>query len=76
MSRARLSSKSQVVIPAEVRRKLHLRPGDEIIFETQDGHVVVRKAPRSGLERLSELAGPMWRGYADQLQRDRDDWDR
>ncbi|HEX5726418.1 MAG TPA: AbrB/MazE/SpoVT family DNA-binding domain-containing protein [Longimicrobiaceae bacterium] len=76
MPRARLSSKSQIVIPAEIRRKLGLKPGDEILMEPEDEHVVLRKAPKSALERLAEFGGPMWRGYAEEIERDRDEWDR
>ena len=76
MSRARLNGRSQVTIPVEVRRQLHLQPGDEIDLEVHDGYAVLRKVPRSGLEALAMFGGPEWRGYADVVQRDRDEWDR
>lgn len=38
MRKTRLTSKGQVTIPQEVRRRLGLRPGDEIEFvEDRDG---------------------------------------
>ena len=52
MSTARLSSKSQIVVPAEVRRKLGLKPGDEVIVEVEGDHAVLRKAEASPLEAL------------------------
>ncbi|MFL5538070.1 MAG: AbrB/MazE/SpoVT family DNA-binding domain-containing protein [Longimicrobiaceae bacterium] len=76
MPRVRLSSKSQVVVPAEVRRILGVGPGDEIDFVHEGSKVVVRKAARSAVDRLAESAGSMWQGYADELQRERDEWDR
>ena len=76
MARVRLSSKSQVVVPAEVRNTLGVGPGDEIDFTTEGSQVVVRKAGRSAVDRLAEFAGPLWEGYADEVRRDRDEWDR
>jgi len=35
----RLTQKGQVTIPLVVRRMLHLKGGDEIFFEIQDGKV-------------------------------------
>ena len=43
---ARLSSKSQVVIPKAVRDRMGIGPGDTLLFEVRDGEIVVRRAPR------------------------------
>jgi AbrB family looped-hinge helix DNA binding protein len=71
-----LDSRSRVTVPAEVRRQLRLEAGDEILYEIRDGDAVLRNARTSGLAQLAAFAGPEWRGYADQVQRDRDEWDR
>ena len=39
-----VSSKGQVVIPQEIRERLHLREGSELDVEMEDDHVVLRKA--------------------------------
>lgn len=55
---AKLTSKGQITIPAEVRKILQLHAGDQLLFEverTEDGQgvrVVVRKTPD-----FFELAG-------------------
>ena len=41
---SRLSSKGQVTIPAAVREKLHLAPGDTVIYEVEDERAVLRRA--------------------------------
>lgn len=46
-ARATMSSKGQVTIPLEIRRRLGLRRGDEIDFVVEDGLTVLRPA-RSG----------------------------
>lgn len=39
---ARLSAKSQTVIPKSVRDKLGVGPGDLLLFEERGGQIVVR----------------------------------
>jgi len=42
--KSRLSSKGQVTIPSEVREKLHLEPGDTVIYEIEENRAVLRRA--------------------------------
>ncbi|MGB8665735.1 MAG: AbrB/MazE/SpoVT family DNA-binding domain-containing protein [Serratia inhibens] len=70
-----LSSKSQVVLPSEVRKALGLRPGDKLIIEAHGDHAVVRKAPADDLEALQRYVSDVWVGYAEELERARDEWD-
>jgi AbrB family looped-hinge helix DNA binding protein len=41
MQTSTLTAKGQVTIPAEVRRFLNLKPGDQIAFVLEDGRVTV-----------------------------------
>lgn len=62
---AKLTSKSQASIPAKVRKRLNLAPGDTVAYElADDGNVRLRKAqPLDAAysaalsETLSEWAG-------------------
>ncbi|HVA79725.1 MAG TPA: type II toxin-antitoxin system PrlF family antitoxin [Candidatus Binataceae bacterium] len=57
---SRLTSKSQATVPAPVRKKLNLRPGDTVIFEESEaGAVRIRKAEILDLEFLSALEGTL-----------------
>ena len=77
MSTATLSSKSQIVVPAEVREHLGLKPGDQIVLEVEDGRAVLRKVHGSVLDELLAAVDPeIFKGYATKLEADRDDWDR
>ncbi len=49
---ARMSSKGQVVVPREVRRKLQLKPGDSVVFVVDDGVSL-----QSYAESLHQLRG-------------------
>lgn len=41
---SRLSSKGQVTVPVEVRKKLHLEPGDTVVYEIEDERAILRRA--------------------------------
>lgn len=54
-SKSKLTSKYQTTIPQEVRELLLLKKGDEVVFEIEDGQVVIRKATALDLEYLSSV---------------------
>lgn len=41
---SKLTSKFQATIPLAVRRVLGLKPGDAVVFEVEDGKVMLRRA--------------------------------
>lgn len=43
MTTATLSSKGQLVIPSEFRRKHHLKAGDSLIIEDSEDGIIIRK---------------------------------
>lgn len=45
MPNAKITSKGQVTIPADIRRALGVDTGDYLAFETAADYVVVRRAP-------------------------------
>ncbi len=53
---SRLTSKSQATVPAGVRKRLNMKPGDTVIFgESEAGTVCLRKAEPLDIEFLSAL---------------------
>jgi AbrB family looped-hinge helix DNA binding protein len=76
MPTATLSSKSQLVLPAEIRRKLGIHPGDRVVVEVEGDRAVISKAPHSDVEALVAYRSNIWRDYADEVQKARDEWDR
>lgn len=56
MLKATVTSKGQITLPAELRRQLGVREGDELVFEPVPGGLLVRKA-----SRVSRFA--RYRGY-------------
>ena len=73
---ATLSAKSQLVLPAEIRRQLDIHPGDRLIVELEGDHAVIRKAPRSDVEALATYRSAIWQDYAEEVEVARDEWDQ
>jgi antitoxin PrlF len=57
---AKISSKGQVTIPADVRKKLHLETGDTLAWETEeDGRIWVRRLEPLDLDYLAAVSGTL-----------------
>ena len=77
MPMSRMSRKSQVTIPAEVRRRAGIELGDQIVVNEEDGRIVISKAePQAWLNRMEAFRGDHWNEAADELKLDRDAWDQ
>lgn len=75
MATTTVSAKSQIVLPAEIRRALGIRTGDQLEVSIEDDHIVLRRAPQSDTAALAAFGGEIWAGYAEELQEQRDTWD-
>ena len=57
---AKLSSKGQVTVPAEIRRSLHLKTGDTLAWDIQNnGEISVRRIEPIDIDYLSALIGTL-----------------
>ena len=57
---AKISSKGQVTIPADVRKKLHLETGDTVAWEAgDDGRIWVRRIEPLDLDYLVAVSGTL-----------------
>lgn len=73
ISEATLSSKNQIVIPAEARRALQLRPGDKILVVVHGDRVIVLQKPKSHRNALRGLGRGLFPNR--HLEKERDSWD-
>jgi AbrB family looped-hinge helix DNA binding protein len=48
----KVSSKGQIVIPREVRKKLGVKGGEKLLVLTRDGDILLRKTKESSLEEI------------------------
>ena len=57
---AKISSKGQVTIPADVRKKLHLETGDTLAWETEeDRRIWVRRLEPLDHDYLAAVSGTL-----------------
>jgi len=55
---ARISSKGQITIPIEIRKKLGLKEGDKVIFLEKDNNVILINSNRLAFNEFQrEMAG-------------------
>ena len=62
---SKVTSKSQTVIPREVREKLGLKPGDRLRYSTTESGIVIEKA-LSGVEDDPFAVFSEWSSEADE----------
>lgn len=57
---AKITSKGQITIPAEIREALGVEKGDTLVFETTAEYVTVRRQPtlQEIIDRVSEVSSP------------------
>lgn len=61
---SKITSKSQTVVPREVREKLGLKPGDRLAYALTDKGVVIQKA-KAGAENDPFAVFNEWASAAD-----------
>jgi AbrB family looped-hinge helix DNA binding protein len=78
MTVAKLTGKFQITIPAEIRRRLHLQAGDNLVIELEGDKVVIRPVHGGHTARMRGLGKTVWRrlgGGESWLERERQAWE-
>ena len=72
----KLSSKYQVVIPKEARKKLGLRAGDQLAVEVEGGKVILRPRPKNYTNYMLGLGKEIWEGIdaSEYVRKERESW--
>jgi AbrB family looped-hinge helix DNA binding protein len=50
----KVSSKGQIVIPREIRKKLGMKGGEKLLVLTRDGDILLRKANELSIDDVAE----------------------
>lgn len=69
MSTSKITSKFQATIPQDIRKKLHIKAGDLILFEILDNDtVVIKRAKQIDKEYLRALNNTLseWKSQEDE----------
>ncbi|PVU71992.1 AbrB/MazE/SpoVT family DNA-binding domain-containing protein [Sulfolobales archaeon SCGC AB-777_J03] len=54
MELARLSSKGQITIPIEIRKKLNLKEGDKVLFLEENGKIMIANSSLVALREFQQ----------------------
>jgi antitoxin PrlF len=58
MELAKVTTKGQITIPVEIRKKLHLKPGDKVLFIEEDGKITFTNSSLAALSAIqADMAG-------------------
>ena len=55
MEISRVSSKGQVTIPIDIRKRLNLKEGDKVVFYEENGRVFIADASLVALKRMEKV---------------------
>ncbi len=75
MLSVKVSSKHQISLPSEARRRLGIEPGDRLTVEVLDDSLVLRHRPARPSERMAGLGRHIWDGIdpVERIRRVRDE---
>ena len=73
----RVSSRYQISVPSDVRQRLNIHSGDQLLVDVQGGLLILVPKPRDYTGHLAGLHREIWEGVdtAAYLQEERDAWD-
>ena len=76
MTHSTITSKGQTTLPAPIRRALHLKTGDRILYEIQGDSVVIRPQPgaMAVFGSLKPPAGKTGVPFEEARAKSREDW--
>lgn len=63
MELAKITSKGQITIPAQIRKMLNLKDGDKVVFMTDSGKVTLENSTRLAIKEAQEA----FAGLAEEL---------
>lgn len=72
----KISSRNQIALPGEARRKLGLHPGDRLLVDVQDGVLVLIPQPQDYVDAMAGLHEDVWQGMDVEayINQERDAW--
>jgi AbrB family looped-hinge helix DNA binding protein len=59
---AKVSGKNQIVLPKEIRQRLGVKAGDDLLFIVREGEIIVRPRPASFAKAMRGLHKQVWEG--------------
>ena len=75
-TRVKVSSRYQIAVPAEARKKLRINRGDNLLVEIRDGSILLLPEPGDYSRHLRGLHRDVWQGVDAQeyVRHEREAW--
>ena len=72
----KVSSRNQIVIPAEARRELGIEPGDQLLVSVREGMIFLLPKPENMASYLRGLHKEIWQDIdtEEYINQERDAW--
>ena len=72
----KVSSKYQIVIPREVRKKINLKSGDRLIIKADNEKIIIYPQPKSYAKYTLGLGKEIWQGIdaTEYVRKERETW--
>lgn len=74
--RVKMNKRNQIIVPAAVRKELHIESGNYLLMEIRNGHILLMPEPSNYSQHLRGLHREVWEGVEPQeyVQRERGAW--
>jgi len=74
MLSVKVSSKNQISLPSEARKRLGIEPGERLTVEIRNEQLILRRRPARASERMRGIGRHVWDGIdpAERIRRERD----
>lgn len=72
----KVSSKYQIVIPLEVRKKINLKSGDRLIIKANNEKIIIYPQPKNYAKYALGLGKETWKGTdaTEYVRKERETW--
>ena len=72
----KVSSKYQIVIPLEVRKKINLKSGDRLIIKANNEKIIIYPQPKNYAKYALGLGKEIWKGIdaTEYVKKERETW--
>jgi len=76
LATVKVSSRNQIALPSQARKKLGIQPGDRLLVDVQDGVLVLIPQPEDYVAAMTGLHREVWDGIDTEayLNEERDAW--
>lgn len=70
----KVSSRYQIAVPQQARKRLKIKSGDRLLVDVQDGMIVLMPEPQNYTQTLAGLHREIWEKTGEYLLEERKAW--